>query len=253
MAVSDKALDRRSRGDYRLRLAVLHANGASRKYDFHLKVDQTGQPNVAELNGDWLITRVETAVLRGDPIAARLTDEDSIAAAPTPEVAAKLRVLSEVLVPPEPLDLASTTKNSVYLSDAQWISAKVGWRHVARNYYDLRKANRNNIFLELDGKFYEKGFYAHAASKYEFDLAQRWKTFTATIGLRDGAADQGSAVFTVLGDGKQLYESRILRVGDSEEVKVDVSNVERLKLRTRGGEGHINHCWSIWCEPKLER
>lgn len=240
-------------GDYRLRLAALNTNGASQDFDFHLVLDEAGQPNVDTLNSQWLLSRVENAVLKGDPAATELTSADSIAAAPSPEVAAKLRILAEILNPHEPLDLTTTTENSVYLSDAKWVSANVGWSKVARNYYDLKKETRDNVFLQLGGKFYAKGLYAHAESKYEFDLAKRWNTFSAVIGLRDGAASRGSAMFTVVGDGKQLYESPILRSGKSETVKLEVTGIERLELRTRGGEGHVNHCWAIWCEPKLER
>ena len=240
-------------GDYRLRLAALNANGASKNFDFHLILDESGQPNVSTLNSQWLVSRVEDAVLQGDPTAKKLTSAASIAAAPTPEVAAKLSILAEILNPPEPLDLASTTENSVYLSDAKWVSANVGWSQVARNHYDLKKDSRDNVFLQLGGKFYAKGLYAHAESTYEFDLTKRWSTFSAVIGLRDGAAAQGSAVFTVVGDGKQLYQSPILRSGNSETIELDISGIERLELHTRGGEGHVNHCWSIWCEPKLER
>jgi endo-alpha-N-acetylgalactosaminidase len=83
---------------------------------------------------------------------------------------------------------------------------------------------------------------------------RKWKTFTATIGLRDGANPiQGSAVFTVRGDGRELYRSPILRVGVREEVKVDISQVKELELLTEGGEGHNHNSWAIWAEPKVQR
>jgi hypothetical protein len=81
----------------------------------------------------------------------------------------------------------------------------------------------------------------------------KWITFTATIGLRDGADLQGSTVFTVRGDGRQLYRSRMLRVGEQEAVKVNISHVEKLELLTEGGEGHNYNSWAIWAEPKVLR
>lgn len=85
-------------------------------------------------------------------------------------------------------------------------------------------------------------------------MDRKWKSFSATIGLRDGAnPEQGSAVFTVRGDGRELYRSRLLRVGKREDVKVDISQVKALELLTDGGEGHNHNSWAIWVEPKVER
>lgn len=81
----------------------------------------------------------------------------------------------------------------------------------------------------------------------------KWKTFTATIGLRDGAALQGSAIFTVRGDGRELYRSRMLRVGEQEAVQVNIANVKKLELLTEGGEGHNYNSWAIWAEAKVQR
>ena len=240
-------------GDYRLRLSVLHCNGAATDFDFHLKVDRDGGPNLAELNAGHLVSQAESAVIVNASNAAQLVSQAAIDGAPTAEAKAKLQVLSELLAPPAPIDLATTPRETVYLSDAKWLSAKVGWRDVARNHYDRDKQHRNSIFLELQGQFYAKGLYAHSKSSYVFDLRQRWKKFTATIGLRDGASQNGSAIFTVRGDGKQLYQSPILRQGQSKDVELNVSRVNELELATDGGEGHIHNSWAIWVEPKLER
>jgi hypothetical protein len=51
----DLKLNHLRSGNQRLRISVLHCNGAETNFDFHLKVDEEGTPNVAELNGDWLV------------------------------------------------------------------------------------------------------------------------------------------------------------------------------------------------------
>lgn len=240
-------------GDYRLRLAILHCNGAHSNYEYHLTVNQQGEPNVAELNAAWLLGRVESAVLSNDPAAVELINRDVIQEAPTAEMRAKLQVLKELLDPPDPIDLATAEQESVYLSDAKWLSAQVGWGSVARNIYDRERTRRNSIYLELKGRFYPKGLYAHSASSYVFELDGKWKTLTATVGLRDGAAQQGSAIFLVRGDGKELYRSPVLRTGDSDDVKIDVSDVDRLELMANGGEGHVHNSWAIWAAPQVSR
>lgn len=60
-------------------------------------------------------------------------------------------------------------------------------------------------------------------------------------------------MFTVRGDGKQLYQSPILREGQSKEVDLNVSQVNELELVTEGGERHIHNSWAIWVEPELKR
>jgi hypothetical protein len=107
--------------------------------------------------------------------------------------------------------------------------------------------------LKLGGQFYDKGLYAHSSARFVFPVNGKWKTFTATIGLRDGAAMQGSAVFTVRGNGRELYRSRMLRVGEQAEVRVDISQVKKLELLTEGGEGHNHNSWAIWAEAKVLR
>src|SRR5205807_6702679 len=115
-----------------------------------------------------------------------------------------------------------------------------------RNYFWFDDHIQNGVFLTLGGRFYDKGLYAHSPARFVFPVARKWKTFAATVGLRDGAHPQGSAIFTVRGDGRELYRSRLLRVGDGEDVKVDITKVKELELLTDGGEGHNHNSWAIW-------
>ena len=112
---------------------------------------------------------------------------------------------------------------------------------------------QNGVFLMLSGLFYDKGLYAHSPARYVFTVGQKWKTFSATIGLRDGAQTQGSAIFIVRGDGRELFRSRILRVGQQARLNVEITQVNELELQTQGGEGHPHNSWAIWVEPKLQR
>ena len=105
----------------------------------------------------------------------------------------------------------------------------------------------------MGGRFYEKGLYAHSPSRYVFRLGRQWRTLTATVGLCDGAADQGSAIFSVRGDGKEIYRSALLRVGQQAEVFVDISKVDKLELVAEPGEGHNFNSWAIWASPKVRR
>jgi hypothetical protein len=260
---------------WHLKLARLHVNGATAEQEFNLGYDASSPPDalamkspwivngkhlafapgtdVAALNSKWVVNRAENAVMQHKPDARNYVDDTALAATTTPESARKLRLLRTILDPAAPVSLDSVPGNSAFLSDATWTDAKVGWGQVARNYWWFDKDIRDGIFISICGQFYDQALYAHSSSRYVFPLDNKWKTFTATIGLRDGASIVGSAVFTVRGDGRELYRSPILRVGQREIVQVDISQVKELELLTEGGEGHNHFSWAIWAEPKVQR
>ncbi len=235
---------------WQLKLARLHVNGATADELFPLRYDAQTAPDLTALNVQAIVDRAELAVMQHRANAQTLVDD---AAAPTPEAARKLRLLHSVLNPATPFDLRTVSGNSAFLSDAAWTEAKVGWGQVARNYFWFDEHIQNGVFLMLGGQFYDKGLYAHSSARFVFPVGGRWQSFTATIGLRDGAHTQGSAIFTVRGDGRELYRSRMLRVGQREDVKVSISGVKELELLTEGGEGHNHNSWAVWAEAKVER
>ncbi len=238
---------------YHLKLSSLHVNGAEATETFQLESDAKGKLNIADLTAEWLVDRAESALLMKDPKAIETVSDAIIASAPTPESARKLRVLRSLLDPPAPADLASITGDHAYLSDVAWLDAAVGWGKPARNSFWFGENFQMSALLVLNGRFYDKGLYAHSPSRYGFTVDQKWKTLTATIGLRDGANPSGSAVFIVRGDGKELYRSKVLHVGASQVVSVDISAVTNLELITEGGNGNSNNSWAVWVDPEVRR
>jgi len=220
---------------------------------FPLSYDSSSTPDIARLNAEWLVDRAEMAVVLARLEARAFTDDSIIAAAPTPEAARQLRGLRAVLDPATPFDLPTVSGDTAFLSDAAWTEAQVGWGKVARNHYWFDEHIHNGVLFRLGGERFDKGLYAHSSSRYVFPVAGKWKTFTATIGLQDGAADQGSAIFTVRGDGRELYRSKVLRVGQRDEVKANIARVKKLELLTEGGEGHNHNSWAIWAAPQVQR
>jgi NPCBM/NEW2 domain len=57
--------------------------------------------------------------------------------------------------------------------------------------------------------------------------------------VREGSegALRGSAIFTILGDGKELFRSNLLRAGKTETPRINLTGVHELELRVNGGEG----------------
>ncbi len=237
---------------YHLRLAGLHANGAATTLGLTLTIGPARGPDEAA-EDDPAVRRAEEAVRSRSSEARALVGEPAIAAAPTPGAKRLLGLLRSILDPPPPADLASTPGDRASLPDAVWSEARVGWGEVARNSFWSDERSRVGLFLRLGGHVHGKGLYAHSPSLYAFPLDGKWKTFRGTVGLRDGAGAEGSAVFIVLGDGRELRRSRALRVGQREDLVADVAGVRRLELRTEGAEGHNRNSWAIWVEPEVSR
>jgi hypothetical protein len=240
-------------GDYRLKLSTLFVNGATVNHEFRFGFDEDGKPDAVAINSATIVGRAEDAVMNHQPNARALVSDQAIAAAPDPETKRRLQILRAVLDPASLVDLSTVDGASVYLSDAISKEAKVGWGEVARNFNWFDDSIHDGVFLSLGGQVYQKGLYAHASSRYVFPVAGKWKRFRASIGLRDGAGAQGSAIFVVRGDGKELYRSPILRAGVQKEIDLDISGIKELELLADGAEGHNHNCWSIWAAPLVSR
>ena len=101
---------------------------------------------------------------------------------------------------------------SLYLSDVKddtpgvkLVSAKQGWKVLMTD-----KSNDGNT-LSINGKKYEKGLGTHSIGEIVYELKGQFEKFEAEVGLDDEAQAhvQGSIIFRVEVDGKQLYDSGI--------------------------------------------
>ena len=234
---------------YRLKLGSLLVSGAEAKERYVFKCDPEGMPSLGFLY-DRLVVAAEQAVLRDPTKADLLLSDRAVAAAPDETTRAQLRLLRELRRPqPAPTDLATVRAGVFSLADAKWTAAKVGWGQPARN----RFGSNDAVLLKIDGQLFAKGLYAHATSRYAFALEGKWKTFAATAGLRDGAGAEPSAVFVVIGDGKELFRSKPLKENERQGLSIDVTNVKQLELLTESGEKTNRSCWAIWADPVVRR
>ncbi|HEY1110056.1 MAG TPA: NPCBM/NEW2 domain-containing protein, partial [Opitutaceae bacterium] len=238
---------------YRLRLQSMHVNGAMTQQSLELTIDRARGPDLNDLQAQWSVVRAKRAIFAGDPEARRFLVDPELASDKTGQTRRGLAVLHGVVTPPAPVELDRVTASRVYLSDAAWLEARVGWGEPTRNTFWFSDKFNRGIFLFLKDRLYDKGLYAHADSSYVFATGGNWKTLTATVGLRDGASKQGSAIFAVLGDGREVYRSALLRAGESAEVKADITGVKRLELVAKGGEGHTSNAWAVWLDPQVSR
>jgi hypothetical protein len=90
------------------------------------------------------------------------------------------------------------------------------------------------------GVEYPTAFGMHSNAGLSYSLRQRFARFTADIGLPDYLKEsRASVVFQVIGDDKTIWESHLIKAGESlTRCDVDVSKVEHLTLKILdGGDG----------------
>jgi len=167
------------------------------------------------------------------------------------EAIRKIEHLQKLLAPAELRSLADISANtaSVAVADLKLESSQVGWGIPMRN--RILEEGESSCLLEVGGKFFGSGLYAHARSRYVLALDHKWSKFTTKFGLQDGHT--GSVVFVIKGDGKELYRSTVVRDHLVREQQLSISNVTQLELIVEdAGDGGTND-WGVWLEPKLLR
>ena len=108
--------------------------------------------------------------------------------------------------------------------------------------------------LTIAGKTFERGFGSHSESSLTILLEGKATLFTAQVGIDDEVKGQKPAAeFVVIGDGKKLWSSGVMHLGDAAKpCSVDVNGVKKLELLvTDGGNGnYYDHV--DWADAKFE-
>lgn len=98
--------------------------------------------------------------------------------------------------------------------------------------------------------------YAHTILQWAGDtsdpvtIKRKAQRFKATVGIRDDESDQVRVQFELLGDnGKQLFQSRVLRYGESQNIDVSVEGVLRITLKARAVSS--THGYTGWGNARL--
>jgi hypothetical protein len=237
-----------------IRLVVCHVNGAVSTSRYTINVAADGTPDVAPLVVPAALHEALAAWSAGHMDEARTLAEKTAKDGAT---AASVRPWATALADiasPEPawpaLAAVPQATQEVSLSRVGWQEAKVGFSQPARNHLPP-EIEPSSPFLTLAGRYFTDGFYAHAPSRYVFDLGGGWKTFSALAGVQSGAT--GSAVFVVKTDGREAFRSKLLKGSKTRQVKVDVTGVKSLELIVEPGSEENTYAWSIWCDPRLSR
>ena len=120
--------------------------------------------------------------------------------------------------------LASQAAETVWLHTLDLTKMKQG--------YGTPQINRSirEKPLSVGGKGFEHGVGTHAVSQLWLDLAGGTEKFLAFVGV-DDAAGGGTVSFHVLADGKELFDSGVMKPGDAAKpVDLDLKEVKTLVL-----------------------
>lgn len=108
--------------------------------------------------------------------------------------------------------------------------------------------------FSIAGKTFERGFGSHSESSLMILLEEKAISLTARVGIDDEVAGHDPAAeFVVYGDGKKLWASGVMRLGDTARYcSVDLNGIKKLELVvTDGGNGnYYDHV--DWVNAKFE-
>ena len=241
-------------GDWNIKLGCLTVNGAESQNQHSLSVPGSGNPDAEAFVDNWYLDTAELLVVKEPKKAMRLLTEKTINGGNTQATQERLRLFRSMLDPdPEPINASKSDASQLFLSDALWTKAEVGWGKITRNRFWLEQSPSEKPLLKIAGEVFGKGLYAHSKSVFVFPIGGRWKSLTATVGLCAGASKKGSAIFRVVGDGKELFQSKVLHPGEGQSLQLDIANVVQLELHADGDEGHVHNSWAIWAEPLIQK
>lgn len=118
-----------------------------------------------------------------------------------------------------------------------------------------------------NGETYADGLWAPAPSEIRYDLAGRFVKFSfdflvsafkgepAQIQAIESELSRpkaGTVKFVVLGDGRELYQSDIVSYASgAQHADVDVSNVQKLVLKTETADGSDMLDFAVWANARL--
>jgi hypothetical protein len=131
---------------------------------------------------------------------------------------------------------ASTTR---FLSDLTWTSMTNGWGPAEKDMSNGEQGTGDGRVISMRSTPYPKGLGVHANSDIRYALGGTCSAFSASVGIDDEAAPNGSVIFQVWADGVKLYDSGQV-TGSSPVVPVAVNITGKIQLQlvvTDSGDG----------------
>jgi hypothetical protein len=194
------------------------------------------------------------AVIREDAAAAR-SELARIQRSNAPDlakaVAQRLVATLENEPKPAPAEVPPDV-TTVALGDLRPERAEVGWLKPAANRIPLNGEIESPL---LDsGKIHATGLFAHAPSRYVYDLGGEWKRLRGQAGLHTAFQPYAHGiVFVIKTDGREVFRSSIIRGSKEVSYDIDLTGVKTLDLLVDKAYKQNGGNWSLWLDPTLFR
>jgi transglutaminase-like putative cysteine protease len=143
--------------------------------------------------------------------------------------------------------LRSIRKEELYIDELNLSNIQQGWGQPHNNQSVEGKP------ISIGGKIYKRGIGTHAGSLCYFDANDSIEEFSANVGVDDEVGSgRGSVEFFVIGDGKILWQSGIMKGGEpAKPVKVATKNVKKLLLKVSDANDGAVGDHADWADAKL--
>jgi hypothetical protein len=239
-------------GPSQLRLWICHTNGEASRFAFDYQVDAAGKPILDVFRYRLLLEEAVAAYRQRDRARVESLTGSLIQGFPdVQEVQKKAAHLKTLLDPgpQRPWSDIPATDGWIGISHALFRTAAVGWGRPQRD--EVLSESPGECFLQVDGRVFERGLFAHAPAKHELALEGKGTRFRTDYGLQDG--HDGSVVFVVRGDGRELFRSPLVKDHHLRKADVDVAGVQVLGLSVEDGGDGANSDWGVWISPQLKQ
>lgn len=235
-----------------LRLFFLESNGipsgslSSTPYRYSYTVKADGTAELGAIQAQLLLKPLIEAAQKPDQSLAAVAKAINFFGT-SPEVkGAAESIYRQATRNNPPTSPDQVKENTLALAASKWSSAKTGYGPAKSGMLPEEPW----VFVS-GGKLFRDGLYAHAPANYTYQLGGTWKTLSGSCGLADG--HDGSVDFRILGDGKELLQTKTIKEGKVTEFKVDVSGVKELQLISGNGGDDTRSDWAVWLDPTLSR
>ncbi len=232
--------------------------------DFPNRTLYLRQESVGPLSGDEVPFLRATRVEALDPLIDAVRKEDvkaarsALAALEKRDVAERIKVVGRKLAAvlehepkPSPENVPPTV-TELALGDAQPETAEVGWLKPAANHVPANAEVQSPL---LDsGQIYATGLFAHAPSRYVFELGGQWQELRGEAGLHTAFEPYAfGVVFVIKADGKEVFRSPVIRGIAKASYSIDLRGVRTLELIVAKAQERNGGNWALWLEPTLFR
>jgi alpha-galactosidase len=145
------------------------------------------------------------------------------------------------------LNASAAEPKTVWLSELDLSLVSAGWGSPQADKSVTGKP------IMIAGQKFDRGLGTHADSLARIDLQGGAEKFSALVGVDDAAAsDCASITFTVIGDGKVLWRSGLMRLGQpAKKVEVNLNGVRTLLLVADSTKDGVNYDHADWADAKF--